>query len=257
MDYILVSLASLGAAGLTFFSGFGLGSILLPVFTLFAPVTAAVALTAVVHFLNNCFKFALTGRHADKNVLIRFGLPAMAFSAVGAWSLTQLSHLQPLAVYTLSNKTFEIEPVKITTAALIAFFAILECWPGFEKRSLDPKYLPFGGALSGFLGGLSGHQGAFRSMCLIRCGLSKESFIGTGVTIACMVDMVRLTVYAKSGLTEVLSGRGALLSTAVIAAFAGSLLGNHFVKKMTLRGLQYMVSALLLLISAALAAGWI
>ena len=45
-------------------------------------------------------------------------------------------------------------------------------------------FLAAGGLLSGFLGGLSGHQGALRSAFLIKCGLSKEVFIASGVVIA-------------------------------------------------------------------------
>ena len=40
------------ASGLTFFSGFGLGTLLLPAFAPFFPVDRAIALTAAVHFLN-------------------------------------------------------------------------------------------------------------------------------------------------------------------------------------------------------------
>ena len=40
--------------------------------------------------------------------------------------------------------------------------------------------------MSGFLGGLSGHQVALRSAFLIKCGLTKESFLGSGIVIACL-----------------------------------------------------------------------
>ena len=49
---IVVSVVALVASTLTFFSGFGLGTVLLPAFALFYPVEQAVALTAAVHFLN-------------------------------------------------------------------------------------------------------------------------------------------------------------------------------------------------------------
>lgn len=43
-----------------------------------------------------------------------------------------------------------------------------------------PHWLPLGGLLSGFFGGLSGNQGALRSAFLLKAGLSKEAFIATG-----------------------------------------------------------------------------
>ena len=55
-------------------------------------------------------------------------------------------------------------------------FAFLELLPFFKKLEFDENKLFFGGVISGFFGGLSGHQGALRSAFLIKCGLSKESF---------------------------------------------------------------------------------
>lgn len=73
MEYLVICLSALVASGLTLFSGFGLGTILLPVFAIFFPIDVAVALTAIVHLLNNFFKLMLLGKHADKNIdKIRF-----------------------------------------------------------------------------------------------------------------------------------------------------------------------------------------
>lgn len=80
-------------------------------------------------------------------------------------------------------------------AILLAIFAILELSPRFEKLGFNPKHIPLGGALSGFFGGLSGQQGALRSAFLIRSGLNKESFVGTSVVSAVVVDVSRLIVY--------------------------------------------------------------
>lgn len=77
MEILITSLAAFIAAMLTFFSGFGLSTILTPVFLIFFPVDLAIALTGVIHFFNNIFKLTLVGRNANKEVLIRFGLPAV------------------------------------------------------------------------------------------------------------------------------------------------------------------------------------
>ncbi len=58
---MLVCLVALLASGLTLFSGFGLGTLLLPAFALFFPVEIAVAATAIVHLINNLFKLLLVG----------------------------------------------------------------------------------------------------------------------------------------------------------------------------------------------------
>ena len=75
MSFLLVAVASLLVAALTLFSGFGLGSLLMPVFALFFPVEVAVGATAVVHFANNLFKLALVGRWADAKVVLSSSCP--------------------------------------------------------------------------------------------------------------------------------------------------------------------------------------
>ena len=56
MDYVIISIVALLVSGLTFFSGFGLGTLLMPAFALFFPIEVAVAATAIVHLANNIFK---------------------------------------------------------------------------------------------------------------------------------------------------------------------------------------------------------
>jgi hypothetical protein len=56
--YVVVCVVALIVAALTLFSGFGLGTLLMPAFAIFFPVTVAVAATAAVHLANNLFKVA-------------------------------------------------------------------------------------------------------------------------------------------------------------------------------------------------------
>ena len=62
MEILIITLAAFATAILTFFSGFGLGTILVPVFAIFFPIELAIALTGVVHFGNNIFKIVLVGK---------------------------------------------------------------------------------------------------------------------------------------------------------------------------------------------------
>jgi uncharacterized membrane protein YfcA len=88
--FLIIPLVAFAAAMLTFFSGFGLGTLLAPVFMLFFPIELSIALTALVHFANNLFKLALVGRHAQRAVLLRFGLPAVLAALLGAWLLMNI-----------------------------------------------------------------------------------------------------------------------------------------------------------------------
>ncbi len=255
MEYLLVPLAALFTSGLTLFTGFGLGTLLMPVFALFFPLDLAVAMTAVVHLLNNLFKLAMLGRRADAGVVWRFGVPAILAALLGAGLLVWLSDLQPLATYRWGGRTFEVTPVKLTMAWLMVGFAVIEALPRFEKLSFDRRYLPLGGVLSGFFGGLSGHQGALRSAFLVRSGLTREAFIATNVVIACLVDFTRLSIYAAHFTTAGIGENVGLLGLATLAAFLGAFLGNRLVEKITLRTVQLLVSLLLFLIAVGLGAG--
>jgi len=76
MEFVLIGLAALLTSGLILFSGFGLGTILMLVFALFFPLPLAIAVTAVVHFANNLFKFGLMAQQEDWSVVAHFSLPA-------------------------------------------------------------------------------------------------------------------------------------------------------------------------------------
>lgn len=254
MDIAIVAVAAFVASGLTFFSGFGLGTLLLPIFAVFFSLPAAIALTALVHLLNNLFKLSLIGRHADKGAVLRFGLPAMAAAFVGARILEWLSDLEPVVSYNFLSRACEVTPINLVIASLMVSFALFELIPRFENVTFERRFLPVGGILSGFFGGLSGHQGALRSAFLIKCGLSKEEFIATGVVIACLVDVTRITVYARD--FPALSGHsGMILHTAVLSAFMGAFLGSRFIHKVTMRAVRRTVSVMLLAIALGLGSG--
>lgn len=68
---VLLALVCFGASILTFYSGFGLGTILLVVFALWFPIEQAIVMTAIVHFINNLFKLFLTHKNIDKKDLIK------------------------------------------------------------------------------------------------------------------------------------------------------------------------------------------
>lgn len=257
MDFIIVPGVACAASLLTFFSGFGLGTLLTPVFALFFPVELAIALTAIVHFLNGLFKLTLVGRYADKSVLFRFGVPAILAALLGAWILTWVSDFPPIATYELAGREYRILPVKLMVACLIFASTLVETIPKLRDLEISVRYLPLGGILSGFFGGLSGHQGALRSAFLARAGLTKEQFIGTGTVIASMIDVARMSVYFQFLRSEALSDNFNLLAVTTLAAFVGAFFGNRLLKKITMHGVQVIVSTSLFLLSVALGSGLI
>lgn len=253
--YALVCAVALGASLLTFFTGFGLGTLLLPAFLLFFEPGIAVGLTAVVHLLNGLFKLLLVGRAADLRVAAVFGVPAFLAALLGARLLVALSELPPVFAYAIGGHAREITAVKLALAGLMLLFAALELSGRWRRAAFPARYLPLGGLLTGFFGGLSGHQGALRSAFLVRSGLSKEAFIATGVVIALVIDLSRLTVYARATDAVGVGEHAPLLAAATAAAFAGAFAGSRLLHKVTIAGLQRAVAALLAVVALGLAAG--
>ena len=148
-------------------------------------------------------------------------------------------------------------PVKVVVALLMFGFAFLEIVPTFQQLECREQWLPLGGLLSGFFGGLSGHQGALRSALLVKAGLSKEQFLGTGIVIAILVDVSRLSIYSKHLSTTGLRENSTVLAGATLSAFAGAWIGSRLIKKVTMCGVQRLVACFLLLIAVGLFSGLI
>lgn len=254
MRYSAVGVAAFLAAGVTFFSGFGLGTLLLPLFSVYLPTEAAVASTAVVHFLNSGLKTGLLRRHINRRVVARFGLPALVAAPVGALTLSVLSDLDPLHRYTLGGREHSLAPVNLVIAFLLVALGLQEA---LSRPVIRPRerYLPLGGVASGLIGGLSGLQGALRSAFLVQLGLRPETFIATAAAIALMVDLGRLVVYATQGALSVPPDLVGLLVASIAGASAGTLLGNRLLERVTVRFMQLLVGALLVASAVALGLG--
>lgn len=255
MDYIIICFISLLGAGLTLFSGFGLGTILLPVFGLFFPIEIAVVLTAMVHFFNNLFKLFLFGKNANKTILFKFGLPAVLFAFIGAYSLNLLIDTTPFFEYTFNHKNYQITPLKFIIGLLLIVFAFFDFIPSLKNLEFDKKHLLIGGILSGFFGGISGHQGALRSAFLVRAGLTKETFIATGVVIACLVDVSRLSIYTSEIINNKVNLDYKLVLFSTLSALLGVYFGNKLLKKTTFKTIQNSVALLLIVYGILLMSG--
>jgi uncharacterized membrane protein YfcA len=266
VEFVVICIASLIVAALTLFSGFGLGTLLMPVFALFFPVPVAIAATAIVHLANNVFKFVLLARRADRTLAIWFGSASALGALVGAWLLSLLADRPALYEWSMQlgersiHAKMTIE--KLVIACVMLAFAIFELAPATRNVAFSPRAIVPGGVLSGFFGGLSGHQGALRSAFLVRSGIGREAIIATGVVCAVIVDVCRLAVYGLSmhashwaAVREHADTTTQLLVAACVSAFVGSFLGARLVKKTTLGALRMIVGVGLVLLSLLLGAG--
>ncbi|MBI2967624.1 MAG: sulfite exporter TauE/SafE family protein [Bacteroidetes bacterium] len=256
MEYIIIATVACIASLLTLFSGFGVATLLTPAFILFFPVEVAVPLTSIVHLLNNIFKLGLLWKNINFKTAIRFGSTALIGAFIGAKSLFYLAGVEPIFTYEFLSTVHEITVIKVVIALLLISFSLIEVLPFGDKMVFSRKYLLPGGIISGFFGGLSGHQGALRSAFLIRCNLSKESFIATGTLIACFVDVSRIPVYLSFLLkSDIIENNYPLLIVATLAAFTGAYTGNKLLKKITLKTIQVIVSVMVIATGLLLGGG--
>jgi uncharacterized membrane protein YfcA len=260
--FFVVGLAAFGVSLLTLFSGFGLGTLLMPAFALFIPVEVAVAATALVHAANNIFKVGLLAGGASRDVVLRFGAPAVIASFFGAALLSSLSTQPPLGSWFLMGRLAVVTPVKLIMGLLILGFALFELLPALRGLRAPVGWLPLGGALSGFFGGLSGHQGALRAAFLAPLGLSPTQFVSTQAVLALLVDAARLLVYGWSlvvigGAAETETIPWSLVAAATICAFSGAYLGKRLLHKVTVSALHIVVGLLLVVVGLALSVGFV
>ena len=258
MEYLIICATTFIVSVITLFSGFGLGTVLVPVFALFFPLSLSIAAVAVVHLLNNIFKAFLVGKFASLRIVLLFGIPAAAAALAGAFLLGYFAQLPPLLSYRVYGLSLNITLIGLTVGTLVIASSLFELVPRLARLSVPPRYIPLGGALSGFFGGLSGYQGTLRAAFLIKSGLDTEHYIGTCAICSIIVDTARLSIYgwaAYTGQFSELKGVAWLLLAASLTAFLGSYIGSKWIGKVAFKALQIFIGIMLIALGFILILG--
>ncbi|MFK8039063.1 MAG: sulfite exporter TauE/SafE family protein [Crocinitomicaceae bacterium] len=253
---ILLILVSFGASWLTFFSGFGLGTLLTPVFyLLLGDLTLAIAATAIVHLSNNIFKFALMQKNVNWKIVIPFGLAAIPAAILGAYLISHFTDIT-LVKFEIFGSTRSIKLINLVFGIVLIGFALVEL---IEKWSIafSKQSLWLGGLISGFFGGLSGHQGALRTAFLVKYKLEKQAFIATGIVIALVIDFTRIPMYFRETPLSDLQAEWPIILTSVVSAVVGAILGKLFLKKIQFDVLTVFISIGMIIFGVALALGFL
>ena len=228
--YIIILVATFLVSTVTLLTGFGIGTVLTPVFAFGYDVKTAVLLVAVVHLANNVLKLGLFRRELDKDILKRFGLISILGAVAGSFLQTVLQSAYVAAALGLF---------------LIAAGAA-EFLPSKYSYRFPRRYDLAAGFFSGLMGGMIGNQGAIRSAYLLNYGLSKESFIATATSISIIIDLTRIPVYLYSESAR-LEEHAGTLGLLILAAFAGILGGRELLKKLSLNRFRLLIAAFLIL----------
>jgi len=99
--YVLVVISSLLSSLVTFYSGFGLGTILMAVLAIFFPLPQAIIITAIVHLINSGLKSSLLYKSIHWNIALKFGAIALIAAIPGALLFKKLSFLPAIQDYSI------------------------------------------------------------------------------------------------------------------------------------------------------------
>jgi uncharacterized membrane protein YfcA len=257
MDVLIIPIVVLFGSILTFFSGFGLGTLLLPAFSLFFPVEVAIFSTAIVHFFNSMFKVILIYKKINYILFFQFALTAVPFAILGAWLLSNINEHNISIQLNFGIYKNRVSSINLLIGTIMILFAIVELVFKETKIMVSKKSLLLGGAISGLFGGISGHQGAFRSMFLSKAAITKEEFVATSSSIGFVIDLTRIVMYLSS-ISLFVHFEATLkwiLLLSIFVAFCGSYLGAKFLTKTTFRFLQILVAVSLMIMGILLSIG--
>lgn len=186
-------------------AGFGIGSLLTPLYISSLGARTAIAVVSVPHFTATALRLWLLQKNIDRRLLLEFGIPSAAGGLAGAL----LHNLASSPILT------------IILACLLIFAAVSELTGLSRRMRLSGNAATAAGALSGILGGLVGNQGGIRSAAMLGTGASRDAFVATATAVALLVDIARLPVYATAQW-------GALIELArpVAVVTAGAIIGT-------------------------------
>jgi len=183
-------------------AGFGSSTIFLPIALFFYDFQTALILVAVFHISGNIGRIVFFRHGFDKKMLLRFGLPSVIFTLIGALLVQYIS--QPVLKFILG-------------VFLVLYVTISLLKPGLKAKPGTRN------SLSGFFAGLIGTGGALRGAFLTSFNLDKSVYISTAAAISLAVDLTRIPVYLSSGFLpkEMLIFIPFLFIIAIVASFVG------------------------------------
>ena len=226
---LIVTGASMLAGSVAAVSGFGIGSILTPVLTLWWDTKLAVALVAIPHVSGTALRLWLLRRQIDRRVLWSFGAASAAGGLVGAWLHLQLSS----------------PSLRMMLASLLVFAGLMGLTGLTDRLRFHGGAAWLAGVFSGLLGGLVGNQGGIRTAAMLGLDVPKDAFIATTTAVALIIDAVRTPVYLAA-YAKALSSRIPWISLMTLGVLAGTMIGYLMLKRLPESSFRRMVSGLIL-----------
>jgi len=225
----LLFLGSVAAGAIASVAGFGVGSVLTPLFTLAADTRLAVAAVSIPHLAATSLRLWIMRRQVDWRLLRGFGLASAGGGVAGA----------------LLQSRARSRTLDLVLGGLLLLAGLGELTGLARRTRLRGKAAWIAGALSGVFGGLVGNQGGIRSAALLGFDVPRDAFVATTTAIALAIDLARMPVYVVTERAR-LPGVAGLVALATARAIGGTLVGQRLLARVP-EGLFRRVVAILLL----------
>lgn len=190
--------------------GFGIGSLLTPLFSTRLELDLAVAAVILPHAAATAIRCFRLRRFIEWSIVRSFGLTSVAGALLGGYLYLHLT----------------LSALREALGLLLLLTAVV------ELSGLTKRWRPQGvavslfGAISGLFGGMVGNQGGLRAAALVSFQLKPEQFVATATAIGLLVDAARLPAYAWKVGAELFP-----LAPLIVLATFGTITGTFFGEK--------------------------
>lgn len=191
-------------------AGFGIGSMLTPLFARYGEMQVAVAAVAIPHAIATALRCWRLRRSIDWHVLRTFGVLSAGGALIGALLYTR----------------FSSRMLTVILGVLLIATAITGLTDWARRWHPDGALASVFGFASGLFGGLAGNQGGLRAAAMFGFGLAPATFVATSTAAGLLVDAGRMPIYLwRAG--DVLRGYIWPIAFATVGVLIGTLLGER------------------------------
>jgi len=228
---VMIAVGSVLAGAIASVVGFGIGSVLTPLFAVRVGTQVAVAAVSIPHLFATALRFWRLRASVDRRVVLSFGITSAAGGLAGAL-------LHSFA----SNRS-----LAIVFGLLLLFVGISELTGYARRMRFGGPVAWVAGGISGVFGGLVGNQGGIRSAALLGFDLDRQAFVATATAIGLVVDGARMPVYFVTQ-TAAIARMWPLVLIATLGTLAGTVLGVRTLRRIPETAFRRVVAILLLLL---------
>ena len=214
------------------FTGFGISTVLIPIFLLFFPPPVTLLIVGIIHWFNNVWRITLFRKGMIYKLVLYFGAPGILLAYTGARLTVEVPH------------DIMTRAIGVIIILYVVFIYVKE---DFEVKA-NKKNALLGGSMYGFSSGISGIGGEIRTMFLLAYKLPKSVYIATTGAISIIIDSTRIITYVWGGarLESALIYAAPLL---IATTLGGAYVGKNIVEKLPKERFRQVVGIFLLAVA--------